>query len=303
MIPEQQDIHQLVRGAKEGESMSWNLLYQIFYPKLYALALQLSRSNLLAEDLVQESFVAAYLKLYQLKEPAAFGGWLKKILTHIHLRRVSAVQKVQVINDELLPGMVENDSKFDTIATRSALYAGVAALPDLLRTTLLLRYFSSQSSYDQIARLLKIPVGTVRSRLNEAKSKLVHHWKKPVDAGIRIIDEAERWNRFYIEALSGLHQSELEKTHFFSHLDKQVKVVTGPKDSISDRSLFERMVHEDVRVGSFLKPINVITSGNISIIESMHFNSKESPNHCPPRSFMILHREKKQVAKLQILIA
>ncbi len=75
-------LPELVRAAKAGEEAAWNALYQQYYPKLYAVALRLYSNGPAAKDAVQETFIIAYLKLFQLQEIATFGGWLKKILLH-----------------------------------------------------------------------------------------------------------------------------------------------------------------------------------------------------------------------------
>jgi hypothetical protein len=62
------------------------------------------------------------------------------------------------------------------------------------------------------------------------------------------------------------------------------------------------MIYNDRKAGSWLSPLNIITSGNISIIELKHFNSQEHPDHCPDRSVMVIHRTKDKVSTLQLQI-
>lgn len=284
---------------------SWNIIFQLFYPRLYAIALERSKNKALAADIVQETFITAYLKLHQLKEAAAFGGWIKQILLHLYSRSSQNTKEQISIDQVELKGLKwsenEVEKKLDWVSTKSNLYATVALLPELLRTTLLLRYFSTYSSYGEIAQIQRIPVGTVRSRLNQAKSKLTELWKQPMDNDVRILNEAETWNRFYFNTLSLIHSNEQDRHYFLSHLGKGVKVVTAASNTIHDRGLFEKMVHEDIEVGSWLDPVKVISSGDLSIIETKHFNSAEFPDHCPPASIMIVYRNHNKVNKLQIL--
>src|SRR5262249_2086443 len=74
------NIDQYTRAAQAGEEMAWSVLYQHYYPQLYPVALRMLTSIDAAKDAVQDTFIKAHLKLPQLKDTAAFGGWIKTIL-------------------------------------------------------------------------------------------------------------------------------------------------------------------------------------------------------------------------------
>jgi RNA polymerase sigma-70 factor (ECF subfamily) len=73
-------IQQTIRGAQSGEESAWNILYQHYHPKLYATALRICGALPEVKDLMQNSFMTAYLKLPQLKNPEHFESWIRKIL-------------------------------------------------------------------------------------------------------------------------------------------------------------------------------------------------------------------------------
>jgi hypothetical protein len=60
------------------------------------------------------------------------------------------------------------------------------------------------------------------------------------------------------------------------------------------------MIVDDRKYGSWLSPFNVVSSGNISIIEARHFNSSEHPQHCPMRSVLVLYRDNTGVSKMSL---
>ena len=61
-------IEQYVKAAQFGEEAAWNVLYQHYYPSLYATALRISKDIDNAKDAVQDTFIKAHLKLAQLKD-------------------------------------------------------------------------------------------------------------------------------------------------------------------------------------------------------------------------------------------
>ncbi|HEX5026428.1 MAG TPA: sigma factor, partial [Agriterribacter sp.] len=80
------DITRWVRAACAGDEAAWNYLYQSCHAHLYSVALKICGNTSLAKDSVQDTFVMAYIKLPQLREPATFFGWIKKICIHICYR-------------------------------------------------------------------------------------------------------------------------------------------------------------------------------------------------------------------------
>jgi len=303
-MPEDNNIQEWVKAAKAGEETAWNVLYQRYYPGLFAIALQICGNISETKDIVQNSFVTAWLKLSQLKDSANFGGWIKTIVARncYHYLHKNGQRKnsdsISIRDEHSLRDELE--TRHDSLLTQSRLYTALTRLPEVLRTTLLLRYFSSYQSYSDIAEILSIPVGTVRSRLNEAKLKLAEKWNQPTDYDQRILKERDEWNSFYLENYSGLHRHYDCKKRFFNHLDKNMQITfPGGKPDTGSR-LFENVIADDLRVGSWLTPINVLSCGNISIIESKHFNSAEHPGHCPPRSVTMLFRKKTEAYKMNL---
>lgn len=298
------NISHWVNAARAGEESAWETLYQHYYPSLYAAALQVCQSIPFAEDMVQETFTTAFLKVSQLREPEAFGGWLKKILLH-HCWKAIEKETHQPVGKELpdeAEGWWENDwnQKFETLSNRARIYSCLAPLSDSLRSAILLRYFSDHSSYADIASVLAIPVGTVRSRLNEARRLLARQWSRTEDAHPGIWKKSEEWNHFYQQSFEGMHRHDDCKNKFLNHLEKNVVLnLPGGKTSLG-RNVFDEIIQDDRRAGSWLTPTNIVSNDNISIVEVAHFNSRENPTHCPVRSVMILFRQQRLASKVGI---
>ncbi|MCE7067136.1 RNA polymerase sigma factor [Dyadobacter sp. CY326] len=290
-----------VKAAIAGEAAGWNVLYKKYYPGMYTVALRICNDRNVAADAVQDAFVTAYLKLSQLNDPANFGGWLKQIVTNTCYRALSRQRKVIQIDD--LPQESEHfwedeiSRKMDQLSTQSKLYGVLWQLPEVLHSTVILRYFSNFHSYEQISVILNVPIGTVRSRLNQAKLKLGEYWRSQQDVTDIYLRESEQWNEFYYALFEGMHTDDGHMNQFLKHIHQGQLTLANGK-SFAGAVLMENMVANDREVGSWLEPVNVFSSGAISIIESIHFNSDDHPDHCPASSVTVLYREKDKASKI-----
>ena len=188
-------MREFVKEAQAGNAAAWNFLYRQHYPWLYAKALHICGNCPAAKDAVQETFIQAYLKLKQLKDPEAFTAWLKTTLVRNCQRELSRrflyagsetvfFERDNFYGDEI-------NRKLELYDRQTKFYETLACMTETLQSVLLLRYFSNWQSYEQIAAILCIPVGTVRSRLNQAKLKLEEIWKENNDNDDKALKEAE----------------------------------------------------------------------------------------------------------------
>ncbi len=288
------DDTQYVNAARHGETAAWNALYRRHYPGAFAAALRICKDKEAAADAVQDAFVTAFLKLGQLKDPNRFGGWLRQIVTHACFRAVTQHRKQVGTNSTLLQTDAFWDDHIrkshDQVASQSRLHSALASLPEVLQGTLLLRYFSAFHAYEDIALILGIPVGTVRSRLNQARLKLGEWWKRHEDATDADLERSNEWNDFYLYTYGSMHAHDASRKQFISHLkDSAISFTNGQR--FSGGGVIEKMVADDQRAGSWLEPATVFSSGNISIIDTVHFNSSQHPGHCPATSVVVLYRQ------------
>lgn len=294
-------MEQWVKAAQAGDEPAWNFLYKRYYPQLYTLALRICGNTPAAEDAVQNSFITAYLKLGNLKEASAFGSWLKKILVH-NCYRVLQQRLPQNLDDTTALhekyGDDELNRQLDWLHMEGRLHSALAKLPEFLHSTLLLRYFSNFCSYDEIAMILSIPVGTVRSRLNQAKIRLAEEWKRHDKLWAELSKQDREWNEFYYSTFTALHDNNHYKNRFIDHLQTDIEIVFGRQQTGSGSWLIDKEINDDRNFGSWFVPINVFSSGNTSIVEVKHFNSAEHPQRCPQSSVFVLSREKGKVSKM-----
>jgi RNA polymerase sigma factor (sigma-70 family) len=296
-------MQQWVMAAKAGEQQAWNVLHRQYYPALYAHALQLCDTQAAAKDAVQDAFMTAFLKMEQLKEPAAFGGWIKKILVHTCLR-LKQKRQHNLTHRELLNEDIwwedEVSRKLDHITRNNRLHTTLSELPESLRSAVMLRYFSEFGAYEDIAKILSIPIGTVRSRMNQAKLKMEALWQHNGDAGDHIFNESREWNHFYTSTFSDAHRHDHAKDRLLNHLRKDLRIVYTSGKTGEGRELVEKEVQEDRKYGSWMETVNVISSGSVSVVEAKNYNSAEFPDRCPPSAVFVLFRDKSKAARMNI---
>ena len=139
--------------------------------KLYRMAYAWSHDAMLADDLVQEAQMLALQKLEQLKDEAAFDGWIYTILNNVwlgYLRKSRPCEDIErvVIIDNSSPEHEMLVRQID-IMVRNAM----SALPNAQRQVVSLIDLDGLS-YSEVADILQVPIGTVMSRLNRARSSL-----------------------------------------------------------------------------------------------------------------------------------
>ncbi len=139
--------------------------------KLYRMAYAWSHDAMLADDLVQEAQMLALQKIDQLKDEAAFDGWMYTILNNVwlgYLRKARPSEDIEliVLTDNTTPEHEMLVSQID-IMVRDAM----SQLPNAQRQVVSLIDLEG-FSYNEVSSVLQVPIGTVMSRLNRARSAL-----------------------------------------------------------------------------------------------------------------------------------
>jgi len=141
------------------------------YAALYRYAYRLAGSQSDAEDLTQEAFCQAQLKLGQLRDRTRAKAWLFSILRNAYLHRVRASKNQPTTSLELVGDVPERLPESLPEVDPDQLQKVLNELPEVFRTPIILYYFE-EFSYRDIAEQMDLPIGTVMSRLARAKSHL-----------------------------------------------------------------------------------------------------------------------------------
>ena len=170
----------LLERAKAGDESALNALVLRYRERILNLCFQILRDHDAAEDAAPEVFLKTFARMGQFRGEADFGTWLYRIgVTNcLQLQRNFARrQALAPIDPDAEPEAGSSrDFRLD-MERRQLLEAALDALPEVLRLPLILREWHSLS-YEELADVLEIPVGTVRSRLHEARRKIRSHFEE-----------------------------------------------------------------------------------------------------------------------------
>lgn len=171
-------IYNVERAAKQDRE-AIEALYNYTYPRMYALVCRLCSDKNDVEDILQESYTTAFLKLDTLKEKAAFYNWLKKIVVNQwrNYSRDKSYLGTTTLYDptkDVADSQLTQPSAYDVVAyseTTDELWTLVNQLPENQRICVVLYYYEEMKLED-IAEVLQIPVGSVKSRLHYSRDRL-----------------------------------------------------------------------------------------------------------------------------------
>jgi RNA polymerase sigma-70 factor (ECF subfamily) len=176
MVMRQQiDIIGLVTRAQGGDRQAYSELYECFQPRVYAVALACLRDAPAAQELTHDVLVQAFEKLSQLRQPAAFPGWLRQMAMHMAINRGSRSGQRAYATDVVLDEMTApSASPLEQLISHEQIAQvrqSLARLKPLDRDTLLAFYYDGQS-LATISQQAAAPVGTIKRRLHVARQRL-----------------------------------------------------------------------------------------------------------------------------------
>ena len=172
---EEEPLVMLVRAVQRGDETAFEQLYIRFANEALRTACLICGSRASGEDVVQEAFVQAYLKIGTLQKPEQFRSWFYKILSRIAWRGSGRERRQVPVEDiyETAEGSTQGDAleAFIRNEESKALYEAIQQLPDKQKTVIVLRYFNGFTS-TEISHILGTLEGTIKSRLHLARKKL-----------------------------------------------------------------------------------------------------------------------------------
>jgi len=177
----------VVRRAAAGARPAFAELVRRHQGKVRGLLLRLCGDRTLADDLAQEVFLRAYRGLCGFEGRASFGTWLYRISYNAYLNHSTRVRKYSALPDgyDSATAAPEDALSPPRSDLRRDLDGAVAQLPERYRGVVVL-YYMQDLSYPEIAEILELPLGTVKTHLHRAKRLLrarLDGWDARLDRG------------------------------------------------------------------------------------------------------------------------
>ncbi|MBI4497142.1 MAG: sigma-70 family RNA polymerase sigma factor [Chloroflexi bacterium] len=148
-------------------------LVRRYQDRIFSYALRMTGSREDAQDLAQETFIRVYAHLDRFRTEERFSPWIYRIATNLclsHLKRRTRTAVATAEPDpDALPGGPE--AALEEQEARHLLQQAILDLPEHYRTVILLRHVE-ELSYEEITRVLGLPLGTVKTRLFRARELL-----------------------------------------------------------------------------------------------------------------------------------
>ena len=172
VAPANYNESELVSQAQHGDRSAFGDLVCHHRAGVINVVYRMCGDAQLAEDAAQEAFIRAWQKLPSYQPRSPFRNWLYRIATNVALDMLRREREtVDVDKVQLRTRTVGPEDSFDKSEREELVRNAVLALPAASRAVLVLREYEGLS-YRQIAETLGIPIGTVMSRLNYARTHL-----------------------------------------------------------------------------------------------------------------------------------
>lgn len=177
---------ELVENFLNGEQQAFNRLVLLYQTKIYNLALNYVKSSEEAKDLAQDVFVTVYRSLPKLREKEKFSSWLFQIaVNHCRnrykkLSRRGFFSNLSIDDDDTYIQLTGDESPEKSLQKQNTINlvrSTIDSMGDAEKEILILRDLQ-ELSYDEISTILDIPLGTVKSKLNRARTSLKDRLKK-----------------------------------------------------------------------------------------------------------------------------
>ena len=177
-MPSALSLPELISAAQAGEVGAFGEVVRRFQDMAVGFAYARLKERGRAEDVAQEAFVAAFQALEQLREPAAFPAWFRRILAK-YVDRARRVNEPEMSSWESSLVVVASDApaasdpleRLVALERAERVLADVLALPEALRTSVIL-FYAGGHTLEEIADFVEEPLGTVKRRLHDARNQL-----------------------------------------------------------------------------------------------------------------------------------
>jgi len=176
---------EIIERCLNGDQAAWETIVRLYWRKVFNVAYKFVGRHDMAEDLTQDVFLKLYKSLDTFDRRANFQTWLISVSRNLCIDHYRSVRKERETIDRGVdtsdlspatpePGPIAALEQRDRVVL---LRQAMSALPETLRTAVLLRDIQ-ELSYQEIADKLRLPEGTVKSRINRGRTELARQIRR-----------------------------------------------------------------------------------------------------------------------------
>lgn len=164
-----------VGRVRNGDRDAYRVLVQRYQDTLYRYAYSMTRQGDVASDLVQSSFVKAYVQIERLRDPENFGGWVYRMLVNGCKDWLKSKRRKDVSLEDgpplAMPHTESPEGELERTELRRTLQDALARLNDEQREAFVLKHVEGRS-YEEIAEMLDVSVPALKMRVHRAREAL-----------------------------------------------------------------------------------------------------------------------------------
>jgi len=171
-------LESLLDRCRQGDELAWEALVRRFQGQVYGLAFHYLGNAEEARDLAQEIFVRIYQRIHTFRGSERFVPWMIRIARNLCIDRIRWLKArrygSEVPVDEMIGLSTQGpdpEQQWQASSRKQLLYRALQTMGELNREIILLKDIQGLS-LEEIASLLKVPIGTVKSRSNRARLEL-----------------------------------------------------------------------------------------------------------------------------------
>ncbi len=170
-IPSEVSDLELVALAKKGDADAFSVLVQRHQNMVYNLSYRFMRDAALAEDMAQESFLKAFRLLNGFRGDCNFSTWMYRVTVSVCLTEINRRKKRHEVELQPVDGRQEADSKVESSDVFELIRGCVKLLPSRYASIITL-YYLKEIPYEEIAQVMEIPMGTLKTWMYRARNQL-----------------------------------------------------------------------------------------------------------------------------------
>ena len=172
METEIQHKNQLIINCENGDKKAQFAIYKQYYKAMFNTAFRIVNDRFEAEDIMQESFLAAFTKLHTFSGNVTFGAWLKRIVINHSLTALKKSKRIETVSIEKVTIKDSEEEKEDySLLTAKEILAQVSKLKPNYKVAITLHLIEGYD-YEEIAEIMDITYENSRTTVSRAKNKL-----------------------------------------------------------------------------------------------------------------------------------